>query len=518
MTALEADNELPGRPPGGDPGHDPAAGAPEPGAPPRVSRLRLALVATDLVTTSSAWLVWALVASEAGAGSRGYLRSAVLAVVLTMASLAALHLYRARINSVRPVEVVGLARATIASGVLLQAGKGAADITVEAAELAFGVVASFLALVLARRFFRTWLGHRRRSGRNLRPVVVVGTDQEGLALVAMLSRNPEAGYEVIGVLGDPDGVANSGSVPWLGPVTGASEVLREHNANGAFVAVSALTPAELNQTVREVMADGYHVHLSNALRGIASRRIRLQPISREMVFYLEPARLRRWEEQVKRVIDVVLAGFGLVVLSPVLLVAALAIRLHDGGPALFRQERIGRGGEPFTLFKLRTMVLDAESRLDELKHRNERDGVLFKLDDDPRITRVGRLLRATSLDELPQLINVVRGEMSLVGPRPALPSEVDHFDERLRSRHQVTPGVTGLWQVDARDVPGLGAYTRLDLFYVENWSVSLDLTIIASTISHVLGRALRLARRGAGDSHDDLRPGQSDQGERTRGG
>ncbi len=141
------------------------------------------------------------------------------------------------------------------------------------------------------------------------------------------------------------------------------------------------------------------------------------------------------------------------------------------------------------------MIPDAERHVAALASRNERDGILFKVDDDPRVTPIGRCLRAISLDELPQLVNVLRGEMSLVGPRPALPSEVAQFEDRLLARHLVTPGVTGLWQVEARDVPGLGAYTRLDLFYVENWSVVLDLAILLSTVTHVLGRAARLLLR-----------------------
>ncbi len=451
---------------------------------------------TDSVCATAAWGTWAVLADvRPSALSEGPLRVTVFAVALTMASLAALHLYRSRVNSVRAVEIVGLARAMAATLIVVQGTKGLLDVSVAPVDLVLGAAATFLALVLGRRGFRMWLTARRRRGEHLRPVVVVGTDQEGQALVAMLRRNPDAGYRVIGLIGDADGVANTGAVPWLGPTHAAAELVASNGATGAFLAASALTPTELNRTARELMADGQHVHLSNALRGIAARRIRLQPISREMMFYLEPAQLRRWEQQVKRVIDVVLASLGLLLTAPILAVAAVLIRLHDRGPALFCQERVGRDGSHFKLYKLRTMVLDAENRLSELSDRNERDGVLFKLQDDPRVTPVGRLLRATSIDELPQLFNVLRGEMSLVGPRPALPSEVDHFDDRLRSRHDVSPGVTGLWQVEARDVPGLGAYTRLDLFYVENWSVMLDLTIIVSTISHVLGRAARIVLR-----------------------
>jgi lipopolysaccharide/colanic/teichoic acid biosynthesis glycosyltransferase len=168
----------------------------------------------------------------------------------------------------------------------------------------------------------------------------------------------------------------------------------------------------------------------------------------------------------------------------------------------FRQQRVGRDGEPFTILKLRTMVVDAEARLAELVSQNQREGILFKLANDPRITPVGRILRATSLDELPQLINVVRGDMSLVGPRPALPVEVAQFDEELLARQRVRPGITGLWQVEARDSASFQAYQRLDLFYVENWSVSLDLAILLSTVQTVAVRAARALRRRSAPAAD----------------
>jgi lipopolysaccharide/colanic/teichoic acid biosynthesis glycosyltransferase len=154
----------------------------------------------------------------------------------------------------------------------------------------------------------------------------------------------------------------------------------------------------------------------------------------------------------------------------------------------FKQVRIGRHGRPFIVYKFRTMVVDAEARLKELEQENARSGPLFKMTRDPRITRVGKFLRDSSLDELPQLFNVLRGEMSLVGPRPALPSEVAQFDPELRDRLKVKSGLTGLWQVEARDNPSFDAYRRLDLYYVENWSVSLDLIILLATVEQVVAR------------------------------
>ena len=174
----------------------------------------------------------------------------------------------------------------------------------------------------------------------------------------------------------------------------------------------------------------------------------------------------------------------------------MAIRL-DGGPVVFRQRRIGLGGHEFTMFKLRTMVVDAEARQQELLDQNVRKGPLFKADVDPRITRVGRWLRALSIDELPQLVNVLRGEMSLVGPRPALPAETEQFDDELRRcRAAVRPGMTGLWQVEAGDSPSIYLYRRLDLYYVENWTVTGDLSILVRTTATVLVRGGRRLLRG----------------------
>jgi lipopolysaccharide/colanic/teichoic acid biosynthesis glycosyltransferase len=198
----------------------------------------------------------------------------------------------------------------------------------------------------------------------------------------------------------------------------------------------------------------------------------------------------------KRAVDFLLSAIGLIVLAPVFLVAAIAIKLDSRGPVFFKQRRIGKHLKPFNMLKFRTMVVDAEARLAALEQENQRKGPLFKLDVDPRVTRIGRFLRASSLDELPQLINVIKGEMSLVGPRPALPAEVAEFPIELRERHRVRPGITGLWQVEARDNPSFDAYQRLDLFYVENWSLALDLVVMLGTAEQLLLRPVFNRRTG----------------------
>jgi lipopolysaccharide/colanic/teichoic acid biosynthesis glycosyltransferase len=184
-----------------------------------------------------------------------------------------------------------------------------------------------------------------------------------------------------------------------------------------------------------------------------------------------------------------------VVSSTVVSVCAIAVKCCDRGPVFFRQARVGKNGRPITVTKFRTMTVNAEQHLAALAAANERSGPLFKMAADPRVTRVGTFLRESSLDELPQLIDVLRGRMSLVGPRPALPSEVVHFSPELRTREMVMPGITGLWQVEARDNPSFEAYRRLDLFYVENWSLVLDMLVVLATIEHVVVRVITLLGR-----------------------
>jgi lipopolysaccharide/colanic/teichoic acid biosynthesis glycosyltransferase len=193
-----------------------------------------------------------------------------------------------------------------------------------------------------------------------------------------------------------------------------------------------------------------------------------------------------WRAAAKRTLDVSLAGTALVLASPVLLTAMALVRRGSSGPALFRQTRVGRDGTPFTILKLRTMVVDAEEQRHALLERNEADGPLFKLTDDPRVTPVGRVLRKLSIDELPQLLNVVRGDMSLVGPRPALPSEVADWPPGLDERLRVRPGITGLWQISGRSDCSFDEYARYDLYYVDNWSLATDVAILVRTVPQVV--------------------------------
>jgi exopolysaccharide biosynthesis polyprenyl glycosylphosphotransferase len=233
---------------------------------------------------------------------------------------------------------------------------------------------------------------------------------------------------------------------------------------------------------------GINLLVAPALTDIAGPRINIRPVSGLPLLQIAEPEFTGAGRVLKRVMDVLGSLALLVVLSPVLLAVATAVRAHDGGPVLFRQTRIGRGGQPFTILKFRTMAIDAEDRLAALHAQNDHGdgGVLFKLRDDPRITSVGRHLRRFSLDELPQLLNVLRGQMSLVGPRPPLPSEVERYEQHVHRRLLVKPGMTGLWQVSGRSDLDWSETVRLDLYYVENWAVSLDIEILWKTLRAVI--------------------------------
>lgn len=460
-------------------------------------RLRVLLALLDATAVAVAWTTALLLGHGAGPGILwprwAYAIPSIVAVSLGL--LASQGLYRARMSSVRATELARLVRVGLIAGVVVLAAAKALGLPAPTRTAVVGAALSVGALAAVRGWYHAWLRSARRQGRFLRPVVIIGANEEGLSLSCLVRDHPELGLKVCGIMGRSAPGESGLDAVWLGDPDDVVTAARKCGANGALIACSALSPSRLNRLIRDLVGGGIHVHLSNGLRGIDHRRLQATSFAHEPLFYLEPASLARWQLVVKRALDLVLAPIALVVSLPVVLVAAVAIKLQDGGPVLIRQRRIGRHGKPFTMLKLRTMVPNAEKHLPALAALNGRDGPLFKAADDPRVTRVGKFLRASSIDELLQLLNVVQGTMSLVGPRPALPDEVASFDEELRAREQLPPGITGLWQVEARDNPSFAVYRRLDLFYIENWSVRLDLTILTATVQVVAGRAIQALRR-----------------------
>jgi exopolysaccharide biosynthesis polyprenyl glycosylphosphotransferase len=348
--------------------------------------------------------------------------------------------------------------------------------------------------VLSRFALRKGLHRARTRGYYLRRVLVVGHADAVGELCRQLRRQRYHGFDPIGACLPPQQVDRA-FLDGVGlPVYGTFEDVGAAVAVGAADVVIVLSCPELDgvrlrRLAWQLEGDDIDLIVASALMDVAGDRTTIRPVDGLPMLHVEHPRLRGIRRVVKEVVDRLGAAVLLVLLAPLLAAVVLAVRLGSPGPALFRQVRVGRDGEEFTIYKFRTMATDAEQRLAALRESNEHDGVLFKMRTDPRVTRVGRHLRRFSLDELPQLLNVLAGQMSLVGPRPPLPAEVAVYPQDMRRRLVVKPGLTGLWQVSGRAELSWEETIRLDLRYVENWSLWLDLVILLRTVTAVLRRS-----------------------------
>jgi exopolysaccharide biosynthesis polyprenyl glycosylphosphotransferase len=341
------------------------------------------------------------------------------------------------------------------------------------------------ALVVERCIARRVFLKLRRAGRINRRVVIVGTDAHAIGLLHTMQRNADLGYDVVGFVGEAD-LGERGGVSVLGTYDDLEQIIIDTDSVGVMISLSSVSDTLVNTMTRRLTDGGYHVALSSSLRDIDVTRIRPQHLGGRTLIYVEPIIRNGWRAAAKRAFDIAISIVALVATLPVIAIAAIANRLTSPGPVFFRQIRVGRDGREFEIIKLRTMVVDAEARKAELMHQNESDGALFKIRNDPRVTTIGRYLRKLSLDELPQFWNVLRGEMSVVGPRPALPSEVEMWPADAHERLRVLPGITGMWQVSGRSDTSFDEYKRLDMYYVDNWSLLHDLTIVAKTFGAVV--------------------------------
>ncbi|WP_250003239.1 exopolysaccharide biosynthesis polyprenyl glycosylphosphotransferase [Actinoplanes sp. M2I2] len=345
--------------------------------------------------------------------------------------------------------------------------------------------------VVLRFALRRRLHRSRARGESLRRVILVGHELSVIGMSRQLRRERYHGLEVVGVCLPPghDGVGVGGS-PGLtvyGTFDDVAGAVEQADADTVVVlSCPELDGAALRRLAWRLERDEVDLVVASALVDVAGARTTIRPFDGLPMLHVEHPRLHGGSRLVKEVFDRLGALALLMIFGPLLLTVALCVRCTSRGPVLFRQVRVGRDGRLFRIFKFRSMYVDAEARLAELRHLNEHDGVLFKMRDDPRVTPVGRHLRRFSLDELPQLLNVALGQMSLVGPRPPLPSEVAAYADDVRRRLAVKPGMTGLWQVSGRsDLPWEEA-VRLDLRYVENWTLSLDLVILLRTMTAVV--------------------------------
>jgi exopolysaccharide biosynthesis polyprenyl glycosylphosphotransferase len=446
----------------------------------RPAPIRAGLVVCDVVTLAVALVVatWARARLGTDEPMREHL-AGLLAAPLWPLVLARNGLYRSRFTRSRLLETRRIVRSvlqfTAATGLMSYL------LELDLSRLWLALLATLaLALLLAEReLVRRRFASLRLRGRFLEPVVLVGGNGDAAALEEHLAATPTLGYRVAAVvddrLSDDDAVVDR-----------TVDLVRASGASCVIIASRSITDDTANRLARVLAYESVRVELTSALRDISCRRILVQPLGAFAVVSVEPCPQGGWRGSAKRLFDLVGAGAALLLLSPVLAVTAIAVRLDSPGPVLFRQSRIGRDGKAFGILKFRSMVVDAEDKLIDLRDRNEGAGPLFKMRDDPRVTRVGRVIRRLSIDELPQLWNVLRGDMSLVGPRPALASEVTDWPEDLHNRLRVKPGITGFWQVNGRSTASFEDYVRLDLYYVDNWSLYVDLAIIAKTIPTML--------------------------------
>ncbi len=483
----------------------PAARPESPPPAPRSARRRVGgagIAVVDLVLLLVAFTVahfarfpWELSGGAVDAG-RLEILVAPAVVMVWMVLLSAFRTRDPRIAGVGGDEYRRLVTASLVTGALVAVTAYAASIDIARGYVAIAFPVGLLLLVVGRKVVRTRLAARRAAGDRLMDVLLVGDLEDVRYVGRRIACSPGAGYRVRAVVTDcepsgsevPLGSATATATATVPVVGRVADVLDLARTSGVAAVVVAGAIAGGHERLRrlgwQLEELGVELVVSSPIADVAAGRVHERPVDGLPLMHVEtPVYTRRFG---KRMLDVVGAGVGLMLLSPVFAVLALVIRLDDGGPVFFRQTRVGRGATEFSILKFRTMCTDAEARMAALHRENEGAGPLFKMKDDPRVTRVGAFLRRTSLDELPQLWNVLVGTMSLVGPRPALPREVALYEDFADRRLLVTPGITGLWQVSGRSDLDWADGVRLDLHYVENWSFVHDLVILARTIPSVL--------------------------------
>jgi exopolysaccharide biosynthesis polyprenyl glycosylphosphotransferase len=351
---------------------------------------------------------------------------------------------------------------------------------------------AFAAILVAagRLVTRDILGRFNRGGFMIRPTLIVGSNQEAADVTRSLARS-DTGLRPVGYVSSA--LKDQLSLDFVEPMVPRSgspreivEVIARDSIDTVVIVASAFDYEVLDRIIADLRGTRVSIRMATGLSNVLSSRVAAGQASGIPLITVKPVSLTRTQLLTKRAFDLTAASLGVLAMAPLWLPLVAIIKLTSKGPVFYKQERVGMGGAPFQMLKFRSMVADADSQLRALRDANEADGPLFKIKDDPRVTPVGRFMRRFSLDELPQLINVVQGDMGLVGPRPALPEEVAHYRPRAARRLEVVPGITGLWQVSGRSDIGFDDMIDLDLFYIENWSVTLDLSMLARTIPAVL--------------------------------
>ncbi|HSX67843.1 sugar transferase [Nocardioides sp.] len=409
--------------------------------------------------------------------------------VIWLGSLLIRGAYRRRILGAGHDEFQLVVTSTFVAAGALGATAFLADIQVSRAFVVLMFVFGLAALPVGRYALRKVVHGLRRRGALLTRVVAVCEPRALDELVTQLARTPHLGYQVVGtcVPGLSQEADVSLAVPLFGGVDSIVEACELTGAHTVLVGGGgASTSRALRQIGWELEGRNVDLVVVPSLIDVAGPRLHMRHLAGLPLVHIEEPGVRRAGGLAKRAFDIVVASLMLVLLSPLMLAIALAVKVSDGGPVFFRQERTGRNGTTFRMTKFRSMVVDADAKLAELSDFNDVDDVLFKMRNDPRVTRIGRPIRKWSLDELPQLFDVLRGDMSLVGPRPPLPREVELYPPEMHRRMLVRPGLTGLWQISGRSDLPFDEAVRMDLYYVDNWSIVGDVIIMLKTARAVV--------------------------------
>lgn len=492
--------------PGVAPGLPGTAVPAKPGSPPgRAWRDRYAgfLAATDGLVL--VWVVFGVQVAWFGIDAqdvkfRG--SESALAVNYGMVSIAIvigwmlmLHLYGTRDHRVLgtgPEEYKLIINASVRVFALVALGAYLFQVDVARGYILIALPFGVLALLLWRWLWRQWLGAQRRRGRFSSTVLLVGSERTASHIAQELGIRAEAGYRVVGacVPAGTDAERLPGTdIPVLGDFEALHVALARTGADTVVITSSDELPPERIRKLSWSLEPGrQHLVMAPSLIDIGGPRIHTRPVTGLPLIHVETPRYEGRKLFTKRAFDVVASSLIILMLSPFLIITALLVRFGSAGPILFRQERVGINGRHFEMLKFRSMVPNADKLLVDLQKQDlsEGNGVMFKMKNDPRVTRVGGFLRRFSLDELPQLFNVFRGSMSLVGPRPPLEREVHEYEHDVHRRFLVKPGITGLWQVSGRSNLSWSDTVRLDLYYVENWSITGDLVILWRTAKAVV--------------------------------
>lgn len=455
-----------------------------------VARYRRASLASDL----GAGVIGAALALVARFGAQINLGYFVLGVLLPFVWVACVSLqrgYETRYFGTGPEEFRSIIRAAVALTAVVAITSYATKSEVARGFVVLAVPMTCVAAMVGRWILHRQISWRRFAGRCMRRVLVVGRNDQVTTLKKHLEERPSDGYVVVASCLPRGDVFEEPGFERLGRTD--MDILAGVDQYDVEIVAVAADPELAGHSLRKLSwaleQRGVELIVSPGIVEVAGPRISIRPVAGLSLLHLERPSVSGGPHMLKGIFDRVVGCLMLLGVSPILLVTAILVKLTSRGPVLFRQTRVGRGGEQFQMLKFRTMVADAEARKAELHALNEGNGILFKVRNDPRITRVGKYLRRFSIDELPQLVNVLRGDMSLVGPRPPLPAEVAQYAIDDARRMLVKPGLTGLWQVSGRSDLTWEESMRLDLRYADNWSIALDLLILWKTARAVLGSA-----------------------------